>query len=88
MEKSNNIIKAIILKNRDVTMSEINNIRIIRIKDKNYNLLIMKDYWPVIGEINGSIYLEGDETYSFENVVGFFSISHNIFHLIIRGEED
>ena len=31
------------------------NIKIIRIISKDYNLLIMKDYLPIIGEIEGSV---------------------------------
>ena len=50
MEENSNGIKVIILESDNVKMSEINDAKIIRIKDKNYSILIMKDYWPVIGE--------------------------------------
>jgi hypothetical protein len=44
----------------------------------------MKDYWPVVGEIKGKISIEADENYTYENIEGFYSLSHNVFHLIIK----
>ena len=35
-------------------------IKIIRIISKDYNLLIMKDYLPIIGEIEGSVDIKND----------------------------
>ena len=83
MEEKNSEIKVFVLDN-NVTMSEVNNVKIIRIKDKEYNLLIMKDYWPVLGAINGSVYIEGDNELSFENINGFYSLCDNVFHLVIK----
>ena len=34
---------------------EYENIKCVRIVSKDYNLLIMKDYMPIIGEINGNV---------------------------------
>ena len=34
---------------------EYENIEFIRITSKDYNLMIMKDYLPVIGEIKGKV---------------------------------
>ena len=84
MEENNKYIKVTVLKNNSVEMSEINNARIIRIKDKKYNLLIMRDYWPILGEIEGSIIIEADERVEYTNIKGFYTLSHNVFHLIIR----
>lgn len=81
-------IKVIVLENDNVKMSEINNVRIIRIKDKKYNILIMKDYWPVLGEVDGSVQIEAEESVSFSNIKGFYSLSHNVFRLIIRENEE
>jgi hypothetical protein len=86
MEENNNGIKVMILKSDNVMMDEIDNVKIIRIKDNKYNLLIMKDYWPVVGEINGSIYIEADTNYDYNNIKGFYSLTHNLFHLIIQEE--
>ena len=84
----NNIIKVVIFDNKNVALKTIENVRLIRVKDKDYNLLIAKDYWPVLGEINGSIYIETDESIAFEDIKGFYLISHNVFRLILKDEED
>jgi len=83
MEKENNGMQAIILLNKDIELNKINNVKMIRIKDEKYNLLIMRDYWPVIGEINGNVYIDGDSEHAFESIKGFYMLSHNVFRLII-----
>ena len=88
MENEASGIKAIIFDNKSVALQTIEDIRLIRIKDKNFNLMIMKDYWPVLGEINGSIYIEKEETLTFDDIRGFFLISHNVFYLVLKDEED
>ena len=40
---------------------EYDDIKFIRIVSKEYNLLIMKDYMPIIGEIDGSISIKNEE---------------------------
>ena len=41
-------------------LKEYEEVKTIRIISKDYNLLIMKDYLSVIGEIVGSIDIKGD----------------------------
>ena len=82
--QNNEELKVIILDSNNINMQEIDNVKLIRIKSDKYNLLIMKDYWPVVGEIKGRISIEADENYTFDNIEGFYSLSHNIFHLIIK----
>ena len=77
-------MNALIMENDFVKMNNIENVRLIRVKDKNHNLLIMKDYWPVVGQINGSITIEADETLQLDNIEGFYALSHNTFWVIIR----
>jgi hypothetical protein len=77
-------LQAIVLNSENIQMDVIKDVKIIRIKSAEYNLLIMKDYWPVVGEINGKVTIEADENYSYENINGFFTVSHNVFHLIIK----
>lgn len=61
------------------------NIKIIRIISKDYNLLIMKDYLPIIGEIEGSIDIKNDEVnLSFKDIKAFYMNSDNIFNLMIK----
>ena len=86
--QNNEELKVIILDSNNINMQEIDNVKLIRIKSDKYNLLIMKDYWPVVGEINGKIVIEAEESLTFENIVGFFALSHNVFHLIIKETGD
>lgn len=76
-------LKVIIL-DSGIEIEEIENVKIIRIKSDNYSLLILKDYWPVVGEINGSISIEGERNTKYENINGFYSLSRNLFYLIIK----
>ncbi|MGE5455537.1 MAG: hypothetical protein ACM3O4_00300 [Ignavibacteriales bacterium] len=59
----------------------------IRIKSKDYNLLIMKDYLPIIGEIEGSIDIQStNDTIRYEEIKGYYMHANNIFNLIIKEE--
>ena len=61
------------------------NIKIIRIISKDYNLLIMKDYLPIIGEIEGSVDIKNDVlNESFKNIKAFYMNSDNVFNLMIK----
>ena len=61
------------------------NIKIIRIISKDYNLLIMKDYLPIIGEIEGSVDIKNDVvSESFKNIKAFYMNSDNVFNLMIK----
>lgn len=63
-----------------------NDVKFVRILSEKYNLLIMRDYLPVIGEINGSVELEGNESVKFENIKGYYINKNNEFSLIIKEE--
>lgn len=64
-------------------------VKLIRIKSKDYNLLIMKDYMPIIGEIDGSVDIEGEDVNkSFKNIKAFYMSKENEFNLIIRKEKE
>ena len=61
------------------------NIKIIRIISKDYNLLIMKDYLPIIGEIEGSVDIKNDVLKeSYKNIKAFYMNSDNVFNLMIK----
>ena len=59
-------------------LREYKDIKIIRIISKDYNLLIMKDYLPIIGEIEGSVDIKNDEVnLSFKDIKAFYMNSNN-----------
>ena len=59
-------------------LREYKDIKIIRIISKDYNLLIMKDYLPIIGEIEGSVDIKNDEVN-----LSFKDIFNIILHLLV-----
>ena len=66
-------------------LREYENIKVIRIISKDYNLLIMKDYLPIIGEIEGRVDIKNDEIdESFKNIKAFYMNSENVFNLMIK----
>ena len=66
-------------------LREYENITIIRIISKDYNLLMMKDYLPIIGEIEGSVDIKNDIiNESFKNIKAFYMNSENVFNLMIK----
>lgn len=66
-------------------LREYKDIKIIRIISKDYNLLIMKDYLPIIGEIEGNVDIKNDEVnLSFKNIKAFYMNSNNEFNLMIK----
>lgn len=66
-------------------LREYEDIKIIRIISKDYNLLIMKDYLPIIGEIEGSVDIKNDSiNMSFKDIKAFYMNSDNVFNLMIK----
>lgn len=66
-------------------LREYKDIKIIRIISKDYNLLIMKDYLPIIGEIEGSVDIKNNEVnLSFKDIKAFYMNSNNEFNLMIK----
>lgn len=66
-------------------LREFENIKIVRIVSKDYNLLIMKDYLPIIGEIEGSVDIKSDTVdESFKDIKAFYMNSNNVFNLMIK----
>ena len=61
------------------------NVKFIRIKSKYYNLMIMQDYLPIIGEIDGRIDIRNEEiNLSYKHIQAFYMNSNNIFILMIK----
>ena len=65
------------------------NVQFIRIKSKQYNLMIMKDYLPIIGEIEGNIEIETlEETVKLEKIIGYYIHKHNEFNLFLKEDKE
>lgn len=66
-------------------LTEYNNVKTIKIVSKDYNLLIMKDYLSVIGEIVGSVDIKGEDVdVTFNGIKAFYMNSKNVFNLMIE----
>jgi hypothetical protein len=85
--KENNDIEVQLLDiNGDVT--EYKDVSFIKIISKKYNLIIMKDYLPIIGELEGLIEIERkNETVKMEKVKGYFMHKHNKFNLFYFSQQ-
>lgn len=72
----------------DKGLTEYEHIKVVRIISKDYNLLIMEDYLPIIGEIEGSVDIKGDGIdISFPKIRAFYMNSSNVFNLMIKEVE-
>ena len=57
-------------------------VKFIKIKSKKYNLIIMRDYLPIIGEIQGEIQIGREkENIDMKKVRVYFMHKHNQFNL-------
>lgn len=62
-------------------------VRLIRIKSREYSLLIMEDYFPAMGSVQGRVELITDgEQIKLELKKGFYLLRDNIFSLLIEEE--
>ena len=63
------------------------NVSMIKIKSKKYNLSIMEDYLPVIGEVDGDVEIIAlDNFIKLTNIIGYYMLKHNEFKLFIKEE--
>mgnify|MGYP007070039286 CR=1 FL=1 len=63
-------------------------VKSVRIISDDYNLLIMKDYLSILGEINGSVNIKSStDDVTFDNIRAFYMNSNNIFNLMIKDDE-
>ncbi len=73
----------------DSGMQEYTGVSIIRIKSRYYNLLIMEDYTPSIGEIEGEVTIVSDtESVKLENIRAFYLHKKNVFRIMIRDQKE
>lgn len=70
-------------------LKEYNDVKFIKIKSKDYNLLIMQDYLPIIGEIEGDVKIElVSDSVELKNIKGYFMNKKNQFNLFIKDEDE
>ncbi|MBS6396013.1 MAG: hypothetical protein KH452_02495 [Clostridiales bacterium] len=70
-------------------VKEIQHVRLIRIKSRKYNLLIMEDYMPVLGEIDGDVTIQSeDEIFTLEGIYGFYMHQDNQFRLMLKEKRE
>lgn len=79
-EKLDNIVVQLLNINGGVT--EYKDVKFIKIISKKYNLIIMRDYLPIIGEVQGEIEIGTEnDTINMKKVRGYFMHKHNRFNL-------
>ena len=72
----------------DTGLTEYEHIKVVRMISKEYNLLIMQDYLPIIGELEGSIDIKGEDiNLSFPKIKAFYMNSNNVFNLMVKEVE-
>ncbi len=66
-------------------LTEYRDVISVKLVSKDYNLLILKDYIPIIGEVDGSIEVKyQDKQLMFENVFAYYMNQDNVFNLILK----
>ena len=69
-------------------LTEYEHVKFVRIVSKDYNLLIMQDYLPIIGDLEGSVDIKGDDIdINFPKIRAFYMNSNNVFNLMIKEVE-
>ena len=78
-------VKVLSMKNG---LIEYDDVQFIKIVSKDYNLLIMQDYLPIIGELDGSIDIKGEDiNLSFPKIKAFYMNSNNVFNLMVKEDD-
>ena len=84
MENNTLTVNVFDLKSGLITYEKVN---YIRITSKDYNLLIMLDYIPIIGELQGKVDIKlEDKEIHLNNIIASYMNSNNVFNLMIQGE--
>lgn len=85
MENANNLMKVRIF-DLEHGLKEYDEVTYIRIVSGDYNLLIMQDYMPIMGEINGSVSINGkDVSLDLNDINAYYIHRDNEFNLMIKG---
>ena len=66
-------------------LQEFEDLEMIRIKSNRHTLLIMKNFMPVIGELEGSIeFVFAKDIVRMENLKGYYMHKKNSFSLLVE----
>ena len=66
-------------------LQEFENLEMIRVKSNRHTLLIMQNFMPVIGELDGSIELVfAKDILRMENLKGYYMHKKNVFSLLVE----
>jgi len=64
-------------------------VQAVRINSKDYKLLIMEDFTPTLGQVEGKVtFLCRDKEVTLDNIVGYYKHQHNEFTLLIQEDKD
>ena len=81
-------IRACIYSIRD-GMTVIYHVDFIRVKSRDYSLLIMEDYMPMLGEIDGDLSIQAEgKAYEWTEIEGYYIHQKNLFRLMIKAEKE
>lgn len=80
--KSNEKNITVNLLNINGEVKQYEDVTFIKIVSEKYNLIIMQDYFPIIGDINGTIEIGRiNEKIKLEKIKGYFMHKKNRFNL-------
>lgn len=66
-------------------LQEFENLEMIRIKSNRHTLLIMKNFMPVIGELDGSVeFVFAKDVIKMDNLKGYYMHKKNAFSLLVE----
>lgn len=69
----------------DNGLKQLSNVYAVRIHSKKFFALIMNDYLPTLGQIEGEIvFLSAQGEVHYDNIYGFYKHQHNEFTLLIE----
>lgn len=64
-------------------------VQLVRVKSKDYNMLIMDGFVSTLGRIEGTVtVLTGEEERMYKNVQGYFQQKDDRFSFLIEGTGD
>lgn len=68
---------------------ELEGVRAIRISSGAYRLLILEDYTPTLGCVEGDVvFLMADREVALRDIRGYYKHRHNAFTLLVQEDRD